>query len=32
MREYYSVASKVNNEEGDVQLAAFLTAIEPEAS
>ena len=31
MWEHYSVASKVNREEGDVQLAAFLTAIGPEA-
>ena len=29
--EHYSVALKVNKEEGDVQVAAFLTAIEPEA-
>ena len=31
MWEHYSVASKVNKEEGDVQVAAFLTAIGPEA-
>ena len=31
MWEYYSVASKVNKEEGDVQVAALLTAIGPEA-
>ena len=29
--EHYSVASKVNKEEGDVQVAALLTAIGPEA-
>ena len=29
--EHYSVASKVNKEEGDIQVAAFLTAIGPEA-
>ena len=28
---HYSVASKVNKEEGDVQVAALLTAIGPEA-
>ena len=28
--EHYSIASKVNK-EGDIQVAAFLTAIEPEA-
>ena len=31
MWEHYSVASKVNKEEGDVQVAAFLTAIGPKA-
>ena len=31
MWEHYSVALKVNKEEGDVQVAAFLTAIGPEA-
>ena len=31
MWEHYSVASKVNKEEGDVQVAALLTAIELEA-
>ena len=31
MWEHYSVASKVNKEEGDVQVAALLTAIGPEA-
>ena len=29
--EQYSVASKVNKEEGDVQVAALLTTIGPEA-
>ena len=32
MWEHYSVASKVNKEEGDVQVAALLTAIGPEAT
>ena len=27
MREHYSIASQVNKEEGDVQVAALLTAI-----
>ena len=31
MWEHYSVASKVNKEEGDVQVAALLTAIGTEA-
>ena len=31
MWEHYSVTSKVNKEEGDIQVAAFLTAIGPEA-
>ena len=31
MWEHYSVASKVNKEEGDVQVAALVTAIGPEA-
>ena len=31
MWEHYKVASKVNKEEGDVQVAALLTAIGPEA-
>ena len=31
MWEHYSVASKVHKEEGDVQVAALLTAIGPEA-
>ena len=31
MWKHYSVASKVNKDEGDVQVAAFLTAIGPEA-
>ena len=31
MWEHYSVAPKVNKEEGDVQGAAFITAIGPEA-
>ena len=31
MWELYSAASKVNKEEGDVQVAALLTAIGPEA-
>ena len=31
MWEHYIVASKVNKEEGDVQVAALLTAIGPEA-
>ena len=30
MWEHYSVASKVKKEEGDVQVAALLTAIGPE--
>ena len=29
--EHYDVASKVNKEEGDVQVAALLAAIGPEA-
>ena len=32
MWEHYSVASKVNKEEGDVQVAALLTTIGPEAT
>ena len=31
MWEHHSVASKVNKEEGDIQVATFLTAIGPEA-
>ena len=31
MWEHYSIATKVNKEEGDVQVAALLTAIGPEA-
>ena len=31
MWEHYSVASKVNKEEGDLQKAALLTAIAPES-
>ena len=31
MWEHYSIASKVNKEEGDVQVAAFLTAIGSDA-
>ena len=31
MWEHYSVASKVNKEEGDVQVAVLLTTIGPEA-
>ena len=29
--EHYSIASKVNKEDGDVQVAALLTVIGPEA-
>ena len=31
MWEHYRVASKVNKEEGDIQVAELLTAIGPEA-
>ena len=31
MWEHYSATSKVNKEEGDIQVAAFLTASGPEA-
>ena len=31
MWEHYSVASKVNKEEGDIQVAVLLTALGPEA-
>ena len=32
MWEHYSFASKVNKEDGDVQVAMLLTAIGPEVS
>ena len=31
MWEHYSIASEVNTEEGDIQVATFLTATGPEA-